>query len=75
MRLRAHDGVTEIVPSAELTDMAVVNTCAVTNEAAADSRAKIRQMARAGVNEIVATGCWSCSNGPGPISPSAAAPG
>lgn len=49
----------EIVPSADLADMAVVNTCAVTNEAAADSRAKIRQMARAGVNEIVATGCWS----------------
>jgi threonylcarbamoyladenosine tRNA methylthiotransferase MtaB len=49
----------EIVTSAEMADMAVVNTCAVTNEAAADSRAKIRQMARAGVNEIVATGCWA----------------
>ena len=49
----------EIVASADLADMAVVNTCAVTNEAAADSRAKIRQMARAGVNEIVATGCWA----------------
>ena len=49
----------EIVASAEMADMAVVNTCAVTNEAAADSRGKIRQIARAGVNEIVATGCWS----------------
>ena len=49
----------EIVLSAELADMAVVNTCAVTNEAAADSRGKIRQMARAGVEEIVATGCWA----------------
>ena len=49
----------EIVASAETADMAVVNTCAVTNEAAADSRGKIRQIARAGVNEIVATGCWS----------------
>ena len=49
----------EIVDSAKLADMAVVNTCAVTNEAAADSRAKIRQMGRAGVNEIVATGCWA----------------
>ena len=49
----------EIVQSADLADMAVVNTCAVTNEAAADSRAKIRQMARAGVDEIVATGCWA----------------
>src|SRR6185436_721567 len=49
----------EIVTSAEMADLAVVNTCAVTNEAAADSRGKIRQIARAGVNEIVATGCWS----------------
>ena len=49
----------EIVTSAEMAEMAVVNTCAVTNEAAADSRGKIRQIARAGVNEIVATGCWA----------------
>ena len=49
----------EIVMSAELAELAVVNTCAVTNEAAADSRAKIRQIGRAGVEEIVATGCWA----------------
>ena len=49
----------EIVASAEMAQMAVVNTCAVTNEAAADSRGRIRQIARAGVNEIVATGCWA----------------
>jgi threonylcarbamoyladenosine tRNA methylthiotransferase MtaB len=49
----------EIVTSAQLADLAVVNTCAVTNEAAADSRGKIRQIARAGVSEIVATGCWA----------------
>ncbi|RPJ25576.1 MAG: MiaB/RimO family radical SAM methylthiotransferase, partial [Chloroflexi bacterium] len=49
----------EIVVSAAMADLAVVNTCAVTNEAAADSRAKIRQIGRAGVNEIVATGCWA----------------
>ena len=49
----------EIVDSAQMADMAVVNTCAVTNEAAADSRGKIRQMGRAGVQEIVATGCWA----------------
>ena len=49
----------EIVASADRADLAVVNTCAVTNEAAADSRAKIRQMARAGVDEIIATGCWA----------------
>ncbi len=39
--------------------MAVVNTCAVTSEAAADSRSAIRRIARAGVEEIVATGCWA----------------
>lgn len=49
----------EIVTSADAADMAVVNTCAVTNEAAADSRGKIRQIARAGIEEIVATGCWT----------------
>lgn len=49
----------EIVASAEHADMAVVNTCAVTTQAASDSRGKIRNIARAGVNEIVATGCWT----------------
>jgi threonylcarbamoyladenosine tRNA methylthiotransferase MtaB len=49
----------EIVATVEYADMAVVNTCAVTNDAASVSRSKIRQIARAGVNEIVATGCWS----------------
>lgn len=49
----------EIVASAELAEMAVVNTCAVTNDAVSVSRGKIRQIARAGVNDIVATGCWT----------------
>jgi threonylcarbamoyladenosine tRNA methylthiotransferase MtaB len=49
----------EIVGSPEQAELAVVNTCAVTNDAAADSRGKIRSIARAGVNEIIATGCWS----------------
>ncbi|MBK6792282.1 MAG: tRNA (N(6)-L-threonylcarbamoyladenosine(37)-C(2))-methylthiotransferase MtaB [Anaerolineales bacterium] len=49
----------EIVAAAEHADMAVVNTCAVTTQAASDSRGKIRTIARAGVNEIVATGCWT----------------
>jgi threonylcarbamoyladenosine tRNA methylthiotransferase MtaB len=49
----------EIVASADLAEMAVVNTCAVTSEAVADSRGKIRRIARAGVADIVATGCWS----------------
>ena len=49
----------EIVAFAGMADMAVVNTCTVTNDAAAESRGKIRQIARAGVDEIVATGCWT----------------
>lgn len=49
----------EVVASADTAELAVVNTCAVTTEAASDSRGKIRSLARAGVNEIVATGCWA----------------
>lgn len=49
----------EIVASAEYAEMAVVNTCAVTTQAASDSRSKLRAIARAGVDEIVATGCWT----------------
>lgn len=40
-------------------DLAVVNTCSVTVAAAADSRKKIRRMNRAGVPQVVVTGCWS----------------
>jgi threonylcarbamoyladenosine tRNA methylthiotransferase MtaB len=40
-------------------DLAVVNTCTVTSAAAADSRKKIRRIARSGVKNIVSTGCWS----------------
>src|SRR6266540_4710133 len=49
----------EIVASPEQAELAVVNTCAVTNDAASVSRSKIRQISRAGVDEIVATGCWA----------------
>ncbi len=49
----------EIVASAEQADLAVMNTCAVTSDAASDSRRKIRQMASAGAKQIVATGCWA----------------
>ena len=48
----------EIVASANMADRAVVNTCAVTNDAASESRSKIRQIGRAGVDEIIVTGCW-----------------
>lgn len=49
----------EIADSAEDADLAVVNTCAVTSDAAADSRQTIRRIARAGVGQIVPTGCWT----------------
>ena len=49
----------EIVATADSAEMAVVNTCAVTTQAASDSRSKIRNIARAGVQEIISTGCWS----------------
>ncbi len=41
-------------------DLIVVNTCAVTTQAASDSRQKLRQAARAGTHSkgIIATGCW-----------------
>ncbi len=48
-----------LVANPEEADLAVVNTCTVTTAAASDSRQKIRQTARAGVDDIVVTGCWS----------------
>jgi threonylcarbamoyladenosine tRNA methylthiotransferase MtaB len=49
----------ELVAEASQADLAVVNTCTVTAAAASDSRQKIRQAARAGAGEIIATGCWA----------------
>ncbi len=40
-------------------ELAVVNTCAVTAAAVSDSRQKIRQIHRSGVQSITATGCWA----------------
>ncbi|MEJ2757731.1 MAG: tRNA (N(6)-L-threonylcarbamoyladenosine(37)-C(2))-methylthiotransferase MtaB [Anaerolineales bacterium] len=48
-----------LVATMEEADMMVLNTCAVTAPAASDSRQKIRQANRAGVEEIVVTGCLS----------------
>ncbi|MBN2501401.1 MAG: tRNA (N(6)-L-threonylcarbamoyladenosine(37)-C(2))-methylthiotransferase MtaB [Anaerolineales bacterium] len=48
-----------LVATMEEADLMVLNTCAVTAPAASDSRQKIRQARRAGVDEIVVTGCWS----------------
>ncbi len=49
----------EIAASPQEADAAVVNTCAVTSAAAADSRGVIRSLARAGVRQIIPTGCWA----------------
>ncbi len=49
----------EIVESAADAEYVIVNTCAVTTEAASDSRGKIRRAARLTQGEIVVTGCWS----------------
>jgi threonylcarbamoyladenosine tRNA methylthiotransferase MtaB len=54
-----------IVSSPAEADTVVVNTCAVTSEAVSDSRHKIRQAARAGQAQIVATGCWATIDAPG----------
>jgi threonylcarbamoyladenosine tRNA methylthiotransferase MtaB len=49
----------EIVDNPADADLVVVNTCAVTTEAASDSRQKIRQAQRAGNATIAVTGCWA----------------
>jgi threonylcarbamoyladenosine tRNA methylthiotransferase MtaB len=43
----------------EEAELAVINTCAVTEAAASDSRQKIRWMSRSGVKQIIVTGCWA----------------
>jgi threonylcarbamoyladenosine tRNA methylthiotransferase MtaB len=48
-----------LVSQAKDADLVVVNTCTVTAAAASDSRQKIRQAARAGAQQVVATGCWA----------------
>lgn len=48
-----------LVPDPAQADITVVNSCTVTNAAAADSRKMIRRAARAGTGKVVATGCWA----------------
>ena len=43
----------------EKADLAIINTCAVTNAAVSDSKQKIRQVQKAGSKSIIVTGCWS----------------
>ena len=40
-------------------DLAILNTCAVTQAAVSDSRQRSRTLAAQGVNRIVLTGCWA----------------
>ena len=56
-----------LVPTAGEADLVVINTCAVTQAAASDSKQKVRQAARNSAASVVLTGCWSTLN------PSAAA--
>ena len=50
-----------VVGSAAEADLVIINTCAVTTQAASDSRQKARQAARqlGPDGQIVLTGCWS----------------
>ncbi|HCU58262.1 MAG TPA: hypothetical protein DF984_08620, partial [Anaerolineaceae bacterium] len=49
----------EIVPEPSGADLAIVNTCAVTVKAAADSRKQLRKAGRKGAAQVIATGCWA----------------
>ena len=49
----------EIVPDPASADLAIVNTCAVTVKAAADSRKQLRRAGREGAKQVIATGCWA----------------
>ena len=51
-----------LVSSADEADLAVINTCTVTNAADSDSRGKIRQAVRAGTKRVLVTGCWTTLN-------------
>ena len=48
-----------LVARPEEADLAVINTCTVTNQADSDSRQKIRQVVRAGLQNVIVTGCWA----------------
>jgi len=48
-----------VVGDASEADVAIVNTCAVTASASADSRKVIRRIANSGCKEIFATGCYA----------------
>lgn len=49
----------KIVQDPAMADLAIINTCAVTVKAAADSRKQLRRAVRGGAQEVIATGCWA----------------
>lgn len=49
----------EIVPEPSGADLAIVNTCAVTVKAAADSRKQLRKAGGDCAAQVIATGCWA----------------
>jgi len=51
-----------VVGDASDADVSIVNTCAVTAAASADSRKVIRRIANSGCKEIIATGCYATIN-------------
>ena len=54
-RMAGHTLVAELAEA----ELVVLNTCAVTASAEADSRQKIRQAGRDGSRQVAVTGCWS----------------
>jgi threonylcarbamoyladenosine tRNA methylthiotransferase MtaB len=49
----------QVVGDPVVADIAIINTCAVTVKAAADSRKKLRRASRLGAKHVIATGCWA----------------
>ena len=49
----------QLVASMDEADMMILNTCTVTAAAASDSRQKVRQANKAGIEQIIVTGCLS----------------
>jgi threonylcarbamoyladenosine tRNA methylthiotransferase MtaB len=49
----------KIVGDSSDADIAIVNTCAVTSSASADSRKSIRRIANSGCGQILVTGCYA----------------
>jgi threonylcarbamoyladenosine tRNA methylthiotransferase MtaB len=57
--LRLRNAGYEIIENSADADIAVVNTCAVTSAASADSRKSIRRIANSGCEHIYVTGCYA----------------